>query len=166
MDTIESLNTLFGTAVVVRNGKVRVAEWPDGGEPVLREDLFHLGAPYYHEAAMIGRVLVEEKLAACANIVEGIRSILTKTTAHQRYHHLAEALLVAQAPGRAVVLDRLGLDYCCHGGRSLTEACAAAGLDHVFDLLHVGHDKALDEHAGKDQQQHAGSTGKPWTQPV
>lgn len=37
--------------------------------------------------------------------------------------------LVAEAPGRAVVLDRLGIDYCCHGGRSLADACATAGLD-------------------------------------
>lgn len=37
--------------------------------------------------------------------------------------------LVAEAPGRASVLDRLGLDYCCHGQRSLAEACAVAGLD-------------------------------------
>jgi len=37
--------------------------------------------------------------------------------------------LVAEAPARAAVLDRLGLDYCCHGQRSLAEACAAAWLD-------------------------------------
>lgn len=37
--------------------------------------------------------------------------------------------LVAQQPARAAVLDRLGLDFCCHGQRSLASACAAAGLD-------------------------------------
>lgn len=37
--------------------------------------------------------------------------------------------LVAEAPGRAAVLDRLGLDYCCHGEHSLADACATAGLD-------------------------------------
>jgi regulator of cell morphogenesis and NO signaling len=37
--------------------------------------------------------------------------------------------LVADAPARAAVLDRLGVDYCCHGQRSLAEACAAAGLN-------------------------------------
>ena len=37
--------------------------------------------------------------------------------------------LVANAPARAAVLDRLGLDYCCHGQRSLDDACTAAGLD-------------------------------------
>jgi regulator of cell morphogenesis and NO signaling len=37
--------------------------------------------------------------------------------------------LVSEAPGRATVFDRLGIDYCCHGQRSLEEACAEAGLD-------------------------------------
>lgn len=37
--------------------------------------------------------------------------------------------LVAERPARAAVLDRLGLDYCCHGQRPLAEACTAAGLD-------------------------------------
>ncbi len=39
------------------------------------------------------------------------------------------AELVAEAPGRAAFFGRLGLDYCCHGHRSLGEACAAGGLD-------------------------------------
>jgi regulator of cell morphogenesis and NO signaling len=37
--------------------------------------------------------------------------------------------LVAEVPCRAWVLDRLGLDFCCHGQRTLTDACADAGLD-------------------------------------
>ena len=37
--------------------------------------------------------------------------------------------LVAEAPARARVLDQLGLDYCCHGDRSLAEASRAAGVD-------------------------------------
>src|SRR5690242_3111545 len=37
--------------------------------------------------------------------------------------------LVAEAPGRAAVLDHFGLDYCCHGQRTLDEACTTAGLD-------------------------------------
>jgi regulator of cell morphogenesis and NO signaling len=37
--------------------------------------------------------------------------------------------LVTELPARAEVLDRLGLDYCCHGQRPLSEACAEAGLD-------------------------------------
>lgn len=37
--------------------------------------------------------------------------------------------LVAQDPRRARVLERLELDYCCNGQRSLAEAASAAGLD-------------------------------------
>jgi regulator of cell morphogenesis and NO signaling len=37
--------------------------------------------------------------------------------------------LVAEAPGRAAVLERFGLDYCCHGDRRLGDACSVAGLD-------------------------------------
>jgi regulator of cell morphogenesis and NO signaling len=36
--------------------------------------------------------------------------------------------LVAERPARARVLERLGLDYCCHGRRTLVEATTAAGL--------------------------------------
>lgn len=36
--------------------------------------------------------------------------------------------LAAARPELIPVLDRFGLDYCCHGQRSLDEACAAAGL--------------------------------------
>jgi regulator of cell morphogenesis and NO signaling len=37
--------------------------------------------------------------------------------------------LVAERPGRARVFERLGLDYCCGGGKPLVAACADAGLD-------------------------------------
>ncbi len=37
--------------------------------------------------------------------------------------------LVTEHLHLARVFDGLGLDYCCGGGRSLDEACAAAGLD-------------------------------------
>lgn len=39
--------------------------------------------------------------------------------------------LVAEQPGRARVLERVGLDYCCKGHRSLADASVAAGLDPV-----------------------------------
>jgi regulator of cell morphogenesis and NO signaling len=39
--------------------------------------------------------------------------------------------IVAANPAAARTLDRLGLDYCCHGRRTLAEACTAAGLDPV-----------------------------------
>jgi len=37
--------------------------------------------------------------------------------------------LVAVRPGAAKVLDRLGLDFCCHGDQTLGQACEEAGLD-------------------------------------
>jgi len=39
------------------------------------------------------------------------------------------AELVLERPPAARVLQRLGLDYCCGGRRSLREACADRGLD-------------------------------------
>jgi regulator of cell morphogenesis and NO signaling len=39
--------------------------------------------------------------------------------------------LVAENPGAARVLDRFGLDYCCHGEQTLADAIAAADLDPV-----------------------------------
>jgi regulator of cell morphogenesis and NO signaling len=39
--------------------------------------------------------------------------------------------VVARNPAAARVLDRLGLDYCCHGQRTVAGACAEAGLDPV-----------------------------------
>jgi len=45
--------------------------------------------------------------------------------------------LVAERPAVAPALDRLGLDYCCHGDRTIAEAAAVAGLDvsSVVDAL-------------------------------
>lgn len=51
---------------------------------------------------------------------------MTITTA-QSERTLAD--LVAENPARAVVLDHVGLDFCCHGNRSLSAACLDAGLD-------------------------------------
>lgn len=42
-------------------------------------------------------------------------------------HTLGE--LVAELPARARVFERHGLDYCCHGQRSLADAAEAAGID-------------------------------------
>jgi regulator of cell morphogenesis and NO signaling len=39
--------------------------------------------------------------------------------------------LVATNPAAARILDGFGLDYCCHGDRTLGEACAAAGVDET-----------------------------------
>jgi regulator of cell morphogenesis and NO signaling len=45
--------------------------------------------------------------------------------------------LVAEHPAVAPTLDRLGLDYCCHGDRTVAEAADVAGLDiaAVVDAL-------------------------------
>ncbi len=37
--------------------------------------------------------------------------------------------LVAANPAAARILDGFGLDYCCHGDRTLADACAASGID-------------------------------------
>ncbi len=39
--------------------------------------------------------------------------------------------LVAAEPAAARVLDRFGLDFCCHGDRTLDDACATAGIDRA-----------------------------------
>jgi regulator of cell morphogenesis and NO signaling len=46
-------------------------------------------------------------------------------------------LVIAQ-PSAARVLERFGLDYCCHGDRTLGQACADAGLDPATVLAGIG----------------------------
>lgn len=43
--------------------------------------------------------------------------------------HATLAALVTDRPALATALDRVGLDYCCGGRRTLAEAAHAAGLD-------------------------------------
>ncbi|RPI08977.1 MAG: iron-sulfur cluster repair di-iron protein, partial [Actinobacteria bacterium] len=43
--------------------------------------------------------------------------------------HTTLGELVNAHPQLARELERRGLDYCCRGGRTLAEACHAAGLD-------------------------------------
>jgi regulator of cell morphogenesis and NO signaling len=45
--------------------------------------------------------------------------------------------IVADNPATARNLDRLGLDYCCHGQRSLATACAEAGLDAAAVMVEL-----------------------------
>lgn len=49
--------------------------------------------------------------------------------------------IVTLRPSLAVELERRGLDYCCHGGRSLADAAREAGLDAqvVADELSATH---------------------------
>lgn len=51
--------------------------------------------------------------------------------------HLPLSQIVTRSPASARVLESFGLDYCCGGGRSLSEACSAAGTDPtaVLDAL-------------------------------
>lgn len=42
--------------------------------------------------------------------------------------------IVTHMPGAAAAFERLGLDYCCGGKRSLADACEEAGLD-LNDVL-------------------------------
>lgn len=44
-------------------------------------------------------------------------------------HATTLGALAAQRPASMAVFERLGLDYCCGGGRTLSEACRAAGLE-------------------------------------
>ena len=55
------------------------------------------------------------------------------TTIDASHGSLARSLgdLVAEQPTRARIFERLGIDYCCHGQRSVFEASTAAGLDPV-----------------------------------
>lgn len=43
--------------------------------------------------------------------------------------HLSLAEIVTAKPAAARALEGFGLDYCCHGNRTLAEACAQADVD-------------------------------------
>jgi regulator of cell morphogenesis and NO signaling len=43
-------------------------------------------------------------------------------------HQYTLAEIVTENPAAARVLDGFGLDYCCHGQRTLAVACAEAGI--------------------------------------
>ena len=60
--------------------------------------------------------------------------------------------LAIAVPGATEVFENLGLDYCCHGGRTLVEACSAAHVDveSVVHLLDGGRAAAAAETALTD----------------
>lgn len=58
------------------------------------------------------------------------------------------AELVVERPARARVFERLGLDYCCGGGRTLRAACEAHGLD--VDAVVAELDEARERDGGCD----------------
>ena len=52
--------------------------------------------------------------------------------------------LVLENPEAKRVFEKVGIDYCCGGGKSLEEACAAANLsvDEVIDSLELAEEEA------------------------
>jgi regulator of cell morphogenesis and NO signaling len=58
--------------------------------------------------------------------------------------------LIRARPAVAEVFDRLGLDFCCHGDRTLTEACQASGLavGDVVAAMEVADPGPRDDEAG------------------
>jgi regulator of cell morphogenesis and NO signaling len=69
-------------------------------------------------------------------------------TAIFRERSLAD--IVAERGETTRVFERLGLDYCCHGDRTLDEACRDAGLDSVAVA------RLLDETATTDDDRWTG----------
>ncbi|MGB0952769.1 MAG: iron-sulfur cluster repair di-iron protein [Planctomycetota bacterium] len=53
--------------------------------------------------------------------------------------------LVTDRPGRSRVFESFGLDYCCNGGRTLEQACAAVGQDVEPVLEKLAAFEAVDE---------------------
>ncbi len=56
--------------------------------------------------------------------------------------------LAVEVPGATRVFERLGIDYCCGGGKSIRDACFGAGvsLEEVMAALEAGRER----YAGKD----------------
>src|SRR6185295_7306777 len=44
-----------------------------------------------------------------------------------------------EIPAATRIFEKLGIDYCCGGGKTLADACTAAGIsvDEVLDSLHA-----------------------------
>ncbi|HEY5012421.1 MAG TPA: iron-sulfur cluster repair di-iron protein [Acidimicrobiia bacterium] len=53
-------------------------------------------------------------------------------------HDRTLADLVAENLSAAAILDRHHLDYCCHGDRTLADACAQAGVDSAVVIRELG----------------------------
>jgi regulator of cell morphogenesis and NO signaling len=70
---------------------------------------------------------------------------MTDTSAKQE---ASLADLIRARPALTAVFDRLGLDFCCHGDRSITEACEASGqaVDDVLAAMTAA------EHAAEDTE--------------
>jgi regulator of cell morphogenesis and NO signaling len=59
-------------------------------------------------------------------------------------HETPAGAVVAERLGRARVLDRLGIDYCCHGATPLAEACAERSLDVDLVIAEIAESDARD----------------------
>jgi len=62
--------------------------------------------------------------------------------------------LVLENPEATCVLEKVGIDYCCGGGKSLEEACAAANLsvDEVIDSLELAEEQARAQQKDRNWQ--------------
>jgi regulator of cell morphogenesis and NO signaling len=62
--------------------------------------------------------------------------------------------LVLENPEATRVLEKVGIDYCCGGGKSLEEACAAANLsvDEVIDSLELAEEQARAQQKDRNWQ--------------
>src|SRR5207245_1586044 len=59
--------------------------------------------------------------------------------------------LALEVPHAIAILEKWKIDYCCHGGRSIEEACASAGVEVGALLAEIGSGRATDD--GRQWQQ-------------
>jgi regulator of cell morphogenesis and NO signaling len=59
--------------------------------------------------------------------------------------------LALEVPHAIAILEKWKIDYCCHGGRSIEEACASAGVEVGALLAEIGGGRATDD--GRQWQQ-------------
>jgi regulator of cell morphogenesis and NO signaling len=62
--------------------------------------------------------------------------------------------LALEIPEATRIFERVGIDYCCGGGKSLEEACATANLsvDEVLDSLEVAEQQAKSKQKDRNWQ--------------
>jgi len=52
--------------------------------------------------------------------------------------------LALEVPHAITILEKWKIDYCCHGGQSVTDACARAGVDVNELLAAIGGDRSIE----------------------
>src|SRR5215470_7940958 len=62
--------------------------------------------------------------------------------------------LALELPAAARVFEKLGIDYCCGGGKTLEQACQSANLpvDEVIDSLRTAAQEPQPARNGRDWQ--------------